>query len=625
MRKILIINDDPEIILLFERILKKNGYASFHLRNGNEALRLLENETFDLVLMDIQIPGIDGFETTRQIRQKFHAIDLPILFISAIYKDMATRFKVLEYGGNDYLSVPFDEAELIFKVKSLLAIRDLSEDLKNVKDEFFQSEQKWKYIFDNSGIGMLVESGATLRTEFMNRAFAEMHGFEEEELRGKYFKELQTGEQESSLANCRQQAKETGFSSFESRQLRKNGEEFDALINICFVKSKDHKSSYNVIYIQDISKLKESEFLIKNILENIEEGILVVDREFTILSINNAFYKLSGYPDKNIIGKKCYQIMYSSDIPCIEKGLACPAQITLNTGKPSTVIQKFNNRKGINLILEKKSYLMRGVSGGGIKIIETLRDITENVKLEEKLRYAQKMDAIGQLTGGIAHDFNNILNALIGFADLMQVKIPRENFLQTYITEILTAAERGAKLTKDLLSFSRKQPLNLEPFLFSEIILGLETLFKRLFIDKIELKINYRAEEIMAYGDRSLLGQVLLNLAINARDAMPDGGEIHIEVGDFFMDNDFIKEHGFGESGAYTEIIFSDNGIGMDPEILDRIFEPFFTTKEASKGAGLGLSVVYGIIKQHEGYIRVQSQKGQGAAFYLYLPKKIEN
>jgi PAS domain S-box-containing protein len=262
-----------------------------------------------------------------------------------------------------------------------------------------------------------------------------------------------------------------------------------------------------------------------------------------------------------------------------------------------------------------------------VNVISILRDITgrkeseaEKVNLEAQLLQAQKMEAIGQLAGGVAHDFNNILTTIIGYGDLLRMKMEKDSPLRVYVDQILSSSQRAAQLTHSLLAFSRKQVIELKPYRVNTIIRGIERLLTRLLTEDIELGITLPEVDLTILADTTQIEQVLINLATNARDAMPRGGKLAVKVEHVEMDDSFAKAHGYGEPGNYACICVSDTGNGMNEEVLQKIFNPFFTTKEVGKGTGLGLSIVYGIIKQHNGYIKVTSEKGRGSTFRIYLP-----
>jgi len=237
---------------------------------------------------------------------------------------------------------------------------------------------------------------------------------------------------------------------------------------------------------------------------------------------------------------------------------------------------------------------------------------------EGQLSHEQKMEVIGQMAGDVAHDFNNILTAIIGYASILQAEA--NDHQKGYVEQILRSAENASHLTQGLLSLSRKQLLKAKPTNLNDSMKSIEKLLSRIIGEGRELKTFFTRDPLTVFADEAQLEQVFINLATNARDAMPDGGTLTIATEPVDLDLQFCEVHGYGMPGKYALISVTDTGIGMDEKKRERIFEPFFTTKDGGKGIGLGLSVVYGIIKQHHGYINVRSQSGKGSTFTLYLP-----
>ncbi|MGA2109158.1 MAG: PAS domain S-box protein, partial [Syntrophorhabdales bacterium] len=245
----------------------------------------------------------------------------------------------------------------------------------------------------------------------------------------------------------------------------------------------------------------------------------------------------------------------------------------------------------------------------------------EKVALESRLLQAQKMEAIGQLAGGVAHDFNNILTVITGFGTLIKMAADKHEPINgQYLDQILASSQKAANLTQSLLTFGRKQRINLAPHSIDDMIANTGKLLERLLTEDIELKITPAAQDLTVMADVTQIDQILINLAANARDAMPHGGLLSIRTEVAELNDEFIKTHGYGEQGTYALLSISDTGIGMDRSTKEHIFEPFFTTKEVGKGTGLGLATVYGIVKQHNGYVVVDSEPHRGTTFRIYLP-----
>lgn len=361
--------------------------------------------------------------------------------------------------------------------------------------------------------------------------------------------------------------------------------------------------------------------MIRNILESVDEGFIIIDRDFRIISANRAFADEVKMPVEDIIGKHCYEVSHHLPKPCYEKGEDCAVRHVFETGEPHTVVHTHFDAKDNPVYIETKAYpLSRDESGKVMTAIEILVDITEKKKLEEQLRHMQKMDAIGQLAGGIAHDFNNILTAIVGYGHIALMKMAPNSSERLNIEHMLEAADRAERLTQNLLVLSRKQIIDGKPVDLNVIIRTVEKLLLRIIGEDIKVETILHEGAVDVFADSGQIEQVLMNLATNARDAIQDCGTFTIETEVIELDDEFVKIHGYGKPGAYALMTVMDTGTGMDETTRERIFEPFFTTKEFGKGTGLGLSIVYGIIKQHDGYINCYSEINKGTTFRIYLP-----
>jgi two-component system cell cycle sensor histidine kinase/response regulator CckA len=362
--------------------------------------------------------------------------------------------------------------------------------------------------------------------------------------------------------------------------------------------------------------LRESEQKYRALFEESKDVIYMSTPEGKFLDINSAGIELFGYPSKEEI----LRIDITNDLYANPDDREKFQQVLARQGYVKDYEVVFKRRDGEHIIVLLTSAAVPDEKGKIIAYRGIMKDITERKRLEQQLLQAQKMEAIGQLAGGIAHDFNNILTAIIGFGTLLKIETSKDDLLRSYVTQILTSAERAANLTQALLAFSRRQIISPKPMNLNEIIQGVERLLSRLIGEDIELSTFLTDKELTVMADSGQIETVLMNLATNARDAMPDGGSLIIKTELTEFNHEFIKAHGYDRPGFYALISVEDTGHGMDEKTKARIFEPFFTTKEVGKGTGLGLSMVYGIVKQHDGYINLYSEPGMGSTFKIYLP-----
>ncbi|MBF0328414.1 MAG: response regulator [Nitrospirae bacterium] len=384
--------------------------------------------------------------------------------------------------------------------------------------------------------------------------------------------------------------------------------------------------SFFISISENFEDMKE---LIKHILETIDEGFIIIDRDFKIMCANRSYSNMVKIPIENIIGKHCYEISHHFPKPCYEYASSHPCTVkhVFETGKHKKAIHTHYDQKGNPVYVETKAYpLSKDHSGKVTSAIEIVIDITEKKKLEDQLRQAHKMEAVGTLAGGVAHDFNNILQAIIGFGVMAKKKIKDDEETIGFIEEILASAKRAAELTHGLLAFSRQQVIIPQTQDLNRIITNMKKMLRRLIEEDIELKIDLFSSDIMVKVDAGQIEQVVMNLVANARDAMPEGGHLLIETAVVTIDRCYAEAHLFESVGNYAVLTVSDTGKGMDIKTRENIFEPFFTTKEVGKGTGLGLAMAYGIIKQHDGNINVYSELGMGTTFRIYLPltKKLD-
>ncbi len=360
-------------------------------------------------------------------------------------------------------------------------------------------------------------------------------------------------------------------------------------------------------------QLQESEKKYRELFDHAGDAIFIIDLSGRMIDVNEVACERLGYSREELM------TMTPMDIDSPEQAVHVPARIENLKRHGSLIFETTHMRKdGTAIPTEVGSRIIE--FGGRPAILSTARDISERRRLEEQLRQSQKMESIGTLAGGVAHDFNNILTAIIGYGSIALMKMEKDDANRLNIEQIMAAAERASNLTKDMLLFSRKQPIEKKPVDLNDVIKKMEKFLKRVIGEDIAFKTLVAAAALPVLADEHQIGQVLMNLAVNARDAMQKGGLLTIASQEVFLDSQSAALQGFAEPGRYALITVSDTGEGMDEQTRKKIFEPFFTTKEVGKGTGLGLAVVYGIIQQHDGYIDVSSEPRAGTTFRIYLP-----
>ena len=370
---------------------------------------------------------------------------------------------------------------------------------------------------------------------------------------------------------------------------------------------------------RDVTAQATADFFVRRLAQAVEQipvSLVITDTAGTLEFVNSKFSELTGYGLEEALGQN----------PRLLKSGLMPAGIyedlwgTITAGR-AWAGELQNRKKDGELFWERATISpLRDRDGVITHYLGLKEDITHQKKLEQQLRHAQKLEAVGLLAGGVAHDFNNILQVINGYGTLMQMaQAPSDPHCHS-LSEMLKAAERAAQLTHSLLAFSRKQVMNPKVVNLNAVVGNVEKLLRRVLGEDIHLAVTPLDASLQVHVDLGQIDQVLLNLAANARDAMPKGGSLTITTERFLLDEQFVEDRHFGRPGAYALLVVKDSGEGMDEPTLKRIFDPFFSTREMGRGTGLGLATVYGIIKQHNGYILAESTLGAGSSFKVYLP-----
>jgi two-component system, cell cycle sensor histidine kinase and response regulator CckA len=410
--------------------------------------------------------------------------------------------------------------------------------------------------------------------------------------------------------------KEKSLSNYEHCLRRKDGSPVWLLASAHLVEGKDGVPAVNEETFIDITERKKAEETFRKAFDANPEPMTISSiAEGRYIDVNEAFLRVTGHAREEVINRT------SQELNFWEKPEARTELVTtLRTeGSVRNLEITYRTKSGEQRVALDSSEIIE--VGGQKCMISILRDMTEQKSLEKQLRQAQKMEAVGQLTGGIAHDFNNMLGVIIGYSEVVSERLAGNEPLQKKCEQITKAAQSAASLTRQLLAFSRQQVLEPKFLDLNSIVRNMEKMLRRLIGEDVSFSTGLGPTLGSIKADQGQIEQVIINLVVNARDAMPHGGKVRIETSAVELSGEYSKKHLPQLPGSYVRLTVSDTGVGMDAETQARIFEPFFTTKEVGKGTGLGLSTVYGVVRQFDGHIWVYSEPGQGTTFKIYLPR----
>lgn len=490
--------------------------------------------------------------------------------------------------------------------------------MKQDEKKLQESEERYRAAIDKSNDGVVIVQAAKLL--FCNRKFVEMLGYDTgREINAAGIASIvhpEDRERVVGYARSRQAGKPAP-AQYEMRLVRKDGSIIQTESSSARIIVDGEPASLG--FIRDITERKEAEeerMKLSSAIETAGEGIFMLTPDMRYSYANAAWRGIFGFTDSEILGQSSAATRPAHYPESLRKAIWAE----LEAGNTWSGRQTRARRDGTSVEVETTIAPVKDASGTIIHYVGVERDITRQLEIEAQFLQAQKMEAIGTLAGGVAHDFNNILTVIMGFGNMIQDNIELSDRIKPYIDQIVASCAKAADLTRSLLAYSRKQAIALEAHRIGELVANTANLLKRLLPEDVELKLDLGDGHAVAMVDVTQIDQVLMNLATNARDAMPHGGTITMRLRTTKLDSSFSDSHGFGRPGSYVQLSVADTGTGMDENTLARIFDPFFTTKEVGQGTGLGLSSVYGIVKQHRGYITVASAPLRGTVFDIYLP-----
>jgi PAS domain S-box-containing protein len=510
--RVLIVDDEHKSRELLEVMLSAAGFVLQLAVSGEEALALVAAEPPDLILLDLRLPGIDGYQVVATIKGSVITKNIPIIIVTAL-EERDARIRALTAGAEDYLTKPVDHVELCARVRNLLRLKAygdyhdkygqiLEGEVDSRTADLIESERVYRSTFDAAPVG-IVHVGLDGRWLRVNQRLCDLLGYSREEL-----------QQGSSVPD------------FVQPDERAEADERDALRRI-----------------------------------------------------------LAGSLDRFVIDERAYRR---------QDGGILWARVNVSAH--------------------------RDAEGRVQHFISVVEDITERRELEARVRQASKMDAIGRLAAGVAHDFNNLLSIVLSYSEMLVLNLREGDPMRADLREIRAAGLRAVALTRQLLAFSRQQVLEPRIVDLGEVVSGMEKMLQRLIGEDVELTVIGTIGRGRVLVDPGQVEQVIMNLAINARDAMPSGGKLTIETTLVELDEAYVSQHVGVKAGPHVMLAVSDTGVGIDKATQARMFEPFFTTKRVGTGTGLGLATVFGIVRQSGGAIWVYSEPGSGTTFKLYFP-----
>ncbi|MEX1185738.1 MAG: response regulator [Gemmatimonadaceae bacterium] len=649
---ILIVDDVPRNVELLKAMLAQDGFLFLTARSGAEALAVIAEQRPDLVLLDILMPDMDGHEVARIIKADAATSNIPLIMITAL-DDRKSRLASLDAGAEDFLTKPVDRAELRARVRNLLRIKALSDysdkhsqelesevrsrtrELVGSETALLKERDAAQRYLDNAQV-ILLALDLEGRITLVNQYAYEMLGWSAEELIGRSWVDCCLPEHTREEMRAKFQTIVSGdlpvtaamlgkLGTIENPVIDRTGRE--RLIEWRSTLLRDDMGTVIGTFssgtditarIDAIAKLATAEERMRFALVNANVGIWDVDASDGSVRWSETLEAQYGLAPGTFPGTLAAFIerVHPEDRDAVLETITASAQ----SGGNFDFQHRALHPDGSFLWLHSTGQSQLDETGAPLRAVGISQDITAHHTMERRYLQSQKMEAVGQLASGVAHDFNNLLTVITGFAEFVAASLPDKSQSGDDVAEIIKAADRAAALTQQLLAFSRQQVLHMAPVDMNDLITGMSGMIRRLIGEDITVDLVLDHSVRLALADRGQVEQVLMNLVVNARDAMPGGGSIVIETADAELENSPFHEEPV-EAGSYVMLAVTDTGTGMSRETQKRLFEPFFTTKKAGEGTGLGLSTSYGIVKQSNGHIWVYSELGVGTTLKVYLPR----
>jgi PAS domain S-box-containing protein len=645
---ILNVDDRPDNRYLFDTILRAAGHDVYSAADGVEALDLLKNMQCDLIVSDVVMPGMDGFQFCREVKANPITRDIPFVFFTAVYTEAKDEQFALSLGASGFLVKPLEPDQLVEKLLSAAhqpavrpaspLVRDSSAfleeynrrvvqkleaklaEIEELNSRLQSSEARLRAVVEGTSDAVFIKD-RTGHYVTINVAGARFLARPVGSILGNTDAELYDEPTARARARAEQRLLQFGIVEAYEEELRLPGEKESRPFHSVRGPLRDESGLVVGTFgiSRDITARRQAEEQIRKLSRAVEQSpisVVITATDGRIEYVNAHFTTITGFSETEAIGQNP-RILKSGRH---SREYYAELWQTIQGGHDWHGILENRRKDGTHFFEQTLISPVKDADGRLTHFIALKEDITERLRLEDQLRQSQKMDAIGRLAGGVAHDFNNLLTIIQLEASALATNPAIDADATEGIRQITAATQRATGLTRQLLAFSRKQEKEEQDVDLGETVENLAKLVRRILGEDIRLTTAIPPEPVTLRADPGMLEQALLNLAINARDAMPAGGALHIAVATVEIDADYVRTHAGTTPGRRAHILVSDTGTGIAPEHLGRIFEPFFTTKAPGHGTGLGLATVYGILQQHQGWITVESNVGQGTTFHLYLP-----
>ena len=643
-QRVLLVDDSATYLAFLEAELAGDGYRLLTATSGEAAVQAAEQNNIDCAVIDLVMPGMDGIELCRHlIKMRKPGRSLPVLIVTA-QGSKEKMMESLEVGADDYVEKSGDATVLKARLRALLRRKMLQDEHQRIQDEIHdkelelarertRNEAHLRAILDNAADCVISVNPKGLVNTF-NKAAEQAFGYGSDEVIGREVSMLMPGRttetgdpfplpasDEAAMTN----GGNGGPRSVEAR--RRDGSMFPAELSVGEVVTEADR--WFVGIVRDVTErrraeedLRAADEQIHLLLDSIGDGVYGVDIDGRATFVNRSALEMLGFAEDELLGANAHEMFHHSRPDgSAYPGEECSNLVTIRNGEAREGSEDlFWKKDGSQLPVRLSSRPVRK-DGELVGAVVSFQDLSQHKDMEARLRQAQKMEAVGRLTGGVAHDFNNLLTVIMGNVQLLGRLMGDDEKANARLNKIMGAAKSGAELTRRLLTFSRQQVLETGNVDVNELVRDMDDMLRRTMSENIVVTAAISEEACLGRTDRNQLEHALLNLCVNARDAMPDGGRLTIQTKRTHLNNAYAATHSEVRPGDYVEIAVSDTGTGIAPEIMDKIFEPFFTTKEKGKGTGLGLSTIFGFMKQSGGHVSVYSELGHGTTFRLFIPQ----